>query len=101
MGLEQRALDRIAKDFSIAERASVIELLSGYSGPESGRVTWDILALSKGNLENVTRFAKAAQVDYRDILYWAEYYENDPMLRGRDPKKLVEEILAKWGDKNK
>jgi hypothetical protein len=38
--------------------------------------------------------------DYRDILYWAEYYENDSMLRGRDPKQLVEEILAKWGDKN-
>jgi hypothetical protein len=34
------------------------------------------------------------QTDYR-----AEYYENDPMLRGRDPKKLVEEILAKWGEK--
>jgi hypothetical protein len=32
MGLEQHTLDRIAKDFSPAERASVIELLSGYSG---------------------------------------------------------------------
>jgi len=101
MGLEQRTLDRIAKDFSTAEWASVIELLSGYSGPENGRVTWDILALSNGSLENITRFAKAAQIDYRDILYWAEYYENDPMLRGRDPKKLVEEILARFGEKNR
>ena len=99
MGLEQRALDRIAKDFSAGERASVIELLSGYSGPENGRVTWDILVLSKGNLENVTWFMKAAQIDYRDILYWAEYYENDPMLRARDPKQLVEEILAKREDR--
>lgn len=101
MGLEQRTLDRIVKDFSTAERASVIELLSGYSGPENGRVTWDILALSNGSLENITRFAKAAQIDYRDILYWAEYYENDPMLRGRDPKKLIEEILTKFGEKNR
>ena len=101
MGLEQRTLDRIAKDFSTAERASVIELLSGYSGPENGRVTWDILALSNGSLENITRFAKAAQIDYRDILYWAEYYENDPMLRRRDPKKLIEEILTKFGEKNR
>jgi len=50
-------------------------------------VTWDIL--SKGSLENIQRFTKAAQIDYRDILYWAEYYENDSMLRGRDPKQFV------------
>ena len=99
MSVEQRVLDQIAKDFAAAEQASGIELLSSYSGPESGRVTWDILKLSMGRLENVTRFVKAAQIDYRDVLYWAEYYENDPMLRGRDPKKLVEEILAKWGEK--
>ena len=99
MNLEQRALQRIAKDFPAAEQASVIELLDGYSGPENGRVTWDILELSKGSLKNVQRFTKAAQIDYRDILYWAEYYENDPMLRGRDPKQFVKEILGKWGEK--
>ena len=99
MSLEKRALQGIAKDFPAAEQASVIELLSGYAGPESGRVTWDILELSKGSLENVQRFTKAAQIDYRDILYWAEYYENDPMLRGRDPKQFVKEILGKWGEK--
>ncbi len=38
-----------------------------------------------------------AQTDYRDILYWAEYYENDPLLRGRDPKQMVDEIISKWG----
>jgi hypothetical protein len=99
MSLEPRVLDQIAKEFPAAEQPSVIELLTSYSGPESGRVTWDILKLSKGSVENVRRFVKAAQIDYRDVLYWAEYYENDPMLRGRDPKKLVEEILAKWGEK--
>ena len=97
--LEQRVLDQIAKEFPATEQTSVTELLSSYSGPESGRVTWDILKLSNGSLENVPRFVQAAQVDYRDVLYWAEYYENDPMLRGRDPKQLVEEILAKWGEK--
>ena len=68
MSLEQRALERIAKEFPAAEQASVIELLSGYSGPENGRLTRDILELSKGSLENVRRFTKAAQIDYRDIL---------------------------------
>jgi hypothetical protein len=99
LNLEQRVLDRIAKEFSATEQASVFELLSGYSGPESGRVTWDILELSKGGLEQVRYYVETAQKDYRDILYWAEYYDNDPMLRERDPKKLVEDILAKWGEK--
>ena len=97
MTLEQRALDRIAKEFSESEQTSVIELLSDYSGPETGRVTWDILELSKGRPEKVRYYVETAQKDYRDILYWAEYYDNDPMLRGRDPKKLVDDILAKWG----
>lgn len=99
--LQQRALERIAKEFPTAEQASVIELLSSYSGPEGERVTSDILELSKGSLEKVRYYVEIAHKDYRDILYWAEYYDNDPMLRGRDPKQLVEEILAKWGEKNR
>jgi len=101
MGLEQRTLDRIAKGFSPAERTSVIELLGGYSGPENGRVTWDILALSNGSLDKVRQYIQVAQIDYRDILYWAEYYENDPMLRGHDSKQFVAEILAKFDEKNR
>jgi len=50
-------------------------------------------------LESVRRYLKAAQTDYRDVLYWAEYYDTDPLLRGRHPKQLVDDIIAKWGDK--
>jgi hypothetical protein len=53
MSLEPRTLERIVREFSASEQALVIELLSGYSGPEAGRVAWDILELSKGNLESV------------------------------------------------
>jgi hypothetical protein len=97
--LEQRTLDRITREFSAEEQASVIELLNSYSGLERGRVTWDLLELSKGSMEKVKQYVAAAQTDYRDILYWAEYYDRDPLLLGRDPKKLVDEILAKWGEK--
>lgn len=99
MSLEQRTLERIEKEFSAADQALVIELLSGYSGAEAGRVAWDILGLSKGRLEGVRHFLQAAQTDYRDVLYWAEYYATDPLLRGRDPKQMVADIIAKWGDK--
>jgi hypothetical protein len=100
MDLEQRSIERIAKDFSQAERGSVVELLSGYAGPEPARVTWDILELSKGSSEKVKLYLKAAKTDYRDVLYWAEYYDRDPLVRGRDPRKLVDDIISKLEGKD-
>ena len=98
--MEQRTLERIRQEFQEPNLDRVIELLASYSGPESDRVRWDILELSKGELGKIGEYVKAAQTDYRDILYWAEYYTNDPLLRGRDPKKMVDEIIAKWEKKN-
>ena len=97
MSLEQRTLERISKEFPAAEHATVIELLSAYSGPEAGRIAWDVLQLSKGSVESIRHYLQAAQTDYRDVLYWAEYYDSDPLLRGRDPKQMVNDIIAKWG----
>jgi len=98
--MEQRTLERIRQEFQEPNLDRVIELLASYSGPESDRVRWDILELSKGELGKIGEYVTAAQSDYRDILYWAEYYTNDPLLRGRDPKKMVDEIIAKWEKKN-
>ena len=98
--MEQRIIERIGREFEGPDQNRVLELLASYSGPESDRVRWDILELSKGTLEKIGKYVKTAQTDYRDILYWAEYYENDPMLRDRDPKQMVDEIMAKWGKKS-
>jgi hypothetical protein len=98
--MEERILERIRREFQGADQNCVVELLASYSGPESDRVRWDILELSKGELEKIGQFVKAAQTDYRDILYWAEYYKNDPLLRGRDPKQMVDGIITKWGKKS-
>src|SRR5438874_4842345 len=95
--MEQRLLERIRREFQCADQDRVIELVASHSGPERDRVRWDILELSKGKLEKIEEYVKSAQTDYRDILYWAEYYKDDPMLRGRDPKQMVDEIIAKWG----
>jgi hypothetical protein len=94
--MEPRILERIGRDFQKADQKCVAELLASYSGAESDRVRWDILELSKGSVSKVGEYLKAAQSDYRDVLYWAEYYQDDPMLRNRDPKKLVDEIISKW-----
>lgn len=98
--MEQRILERIRREFQGADQNCVVELLANYLGPEGDRVRWDILDLSKGEVEKIGEYVKAAQTDYRDVLYWAEYYKNDPLLRGRDPKQMVNEIIAKWGKKS-
>jgi len=99
MSLEPRTLERIAKEFPATEQAAVIELLRSYTGPEAARVAWDILQLSKGSLASVRQYLAAARTDYRDVLYWGEYYATDPLLRGRDPKQVVADLLVKLGGK--
>src|SRR5438105_14244156 len=81
--MEQRTLERIRQEFQEPELDRVIELLASYSGPESDRVRWDILELSKGDLGKIVEYVRTAQRDYRDILYWPEYYKDEPLLRGR------------------
>ena len=98
--MEQRILERIDREFEGPEGKRVLELLASCSGPESDRVRWDILELSEGKPEKIGEYVKAAQTDYRDILYWAEYYKDDPLLRGRDPKQMIDEIIAEWGKKS-
>ena len=66
--MEERILERIRQEFQEPDLDGVIELLASYSGPESDRVRWDILELSKGELGKIGEYVKAAQSDYRDIL---------------------------------
>lgn len=98
--MEQHIIERIGREFQGPDQNRVLKLLASYSGAESDRVRWNILELGKGQLEKIGEYVKAAQTDYRDILYWAEYYQNDPMLRDREAKQMVDEIMAKWGKKN-
>lgn len=93
--MDEQTLAQIRGEFPAAEQAGVAAILRKYEGPEPVRVVRDILKLSNGSAEAVARYAQFAQRDYRDILYWAEYYETDPLVRGRDPRELVQEILRK------
>jgi hypothetical protein len=98
--MEQRIIERVGREFEGPDQNRVLDLLASYSGAESDRVRWDILKLSNSKLEKIGEYVKAAQTDYRDILYWAEYYKDDPLLGDRDPKQMVDEIIAKWGKKS-
>jgi hypothetical protein len=97
--LEQTLLDRIKHEFAEAHRATVVDSLNNYAGPEAARVARDILQLSKGSVEQVADLVKAANRDYRDIIYWAEYAADDPLMRSRDPKQVADQLIQKWGDK--
>ena len=55
--------------------------------------------MSKGSPDKVGQYVEAAKTDYRDVLYWAECFDTDRLLRGRNPKQMVDEIIESWGDK--
>jgi hypothetical protein len=97
MPLEPRSLDRVAVDFAPDDQEMVLGLLSLYAGPEKDRVVWDILELSNGDVAQVIKYVGAANTDYRDVLYWAEYHAGDPMVQGKEAKEIVNEILEKFG----
>jgi hypothetical protein len=67
--------DAIAKVFAEPQRAAAAEALESFDGNERIRVQLAILALSGGDLEHLRDMVRAAQLDYRDVLYWAEYPE--------------------------
>ena len=54
----------------------IMALLDQYhpEGPGVERVHMGMLKLSEGDLSKLRHYVGQAQQDFRDILYWAEYY---------------------------
>ena len=50
---------------------------ASYDGPEPDRMRRCILHLAGGALDKVRPFVEAANTDYRDVIYWAEYDGDD------------------------
>lgn len=99
MKVSKRVQASIDSHFPARSRAAVEASLAEYTGVERERVQLDILKLSAGDIEHVRSYVAAARLDYRDVIYWAEYYATDPLLKGQDPRRLVEDMLEEWGDK--
>ena len=70
---------RIASDFRAGDRAAVERELLRYAASaqphEPERVQLAILELAKGNARDAAHYAEQAIKDYRDVLYWAFYYD--------------------------
>jgi len=65
-----------ARLFGTGSVKGVLLLLDQYQCPpdEPHRVHLAVLKLSEGKIELLKHFIKQAQDDFRDVLYWAEYY---------------------------
>ncbi len=98
MVVSSRIAARVESEFPAEARPLVCSLLDEYSGPESERVNLDVLQLAAGEVGAVRRYVAAARLDYRDVLYWAEYSQRDPLLQGRDPQQLMRELLDAYAD---
>jgi hypothetical protein len=72
--------DAIARVFVESERVAAEEILASYDAHEPQRVRLAVLALSDGDLVRLRDMMRAAQLDYRDVLYWAEYPEESKSM---------------------
>lgn len=73
--LSEKVWDRIRIDFEPSRQTQVAELLDLYDNNERERVQLYILQLAKGDVAELCRFVDAANLDYRDIIYWAENFD--------------------------
>ena len=70
-----------ARQFGQDSVRGVLLLLDRYPGEgegvdESGRsrVQLAVLKLSEGRIDKLQHYVEQARMDFRDVLYWAEYY---------------------------
>jgi len=68
---------KLEADFGPDDMATVRNLLAEYKGKESPRVIRCILHLAEGDTNKLLHFINAANSDYRDVIYWAEYDKGD------------------------
>ena len=73
----------IARSFAPGDREVVRDLIAAYDDNERERVQLAILALADGDHDALLDMIRAAQRDYRDVLYWAEYPEQSNTGKSR------------------
>jgi hypothetical protein len=74
-------VEYVRSNFEEPDRSVVTKVLESYAGPEPDRVRRCVLHLANGDAGQVKELIEAATVDYRDVIYSAEYDCNDRQLR--------------------
>ncbi len=72
----------IVRLFGTGSLKGVLNLLDRYPShmpgqpdPGQARIHLAILKLSQGNIGDIPHYVEQAIKDFRDVLYWAEYYD--------------------------
>ena len=86
----------VAVGFSEADRPYVLVTLWRYCGPETPRVHRAVLALSGGKLADLDAMVGAANTDYRDVLYWAEYPKDSAAGTQKQKRQAARRMAARW-----
>lgn len=96
MEIPDEVLHTIRREYKEPDQRIVEVMLkeidcSDLSEKEAVKVMAAVLDLAKGNSIKVADYVKAANQDYRDVIYWAYYYEDDPF---RLLRELLEDLMA-------
>jgi hypothetical protein len=90
---ERRA---VTVGFSEADRPAALAALRRYCGPETPRVHRAVLTLSGGKLGDLEAMITAANEDYRDVLYWAEYPEESTPGTQKQKREAARRMAVRW-----
>ena len=74
--VSERVRAAVTRVFAKPDADAVLQHLARCETPEPERVRLAILALSGPDVEQVRRYVRDANGDYRDVLYWAEEPED-------------------------
>ena len=69
--------DRLVADFPNEDLLALQAVLGQYRGNEQTRVIRCIVHSAERSLEKLRHYVGAAQTDYRNLIYWAEYTPAD------------------------
>ena len=81
--MEPDIVARVAADFAPADRGEALGLLGLLAADVGGqpRVLHSVVFLARGELGRLAHNADRARADWRDVISWAEYDEQDRQVR--------------------
>lgn len=84
LSVEPDIESRIAKDFSLPDREDAMALLDVLYRElrgDNARIVRCVIFLADGNKDKLVHFADRALLDFRDVILWAEYDEQNRQVR--------------------
>jgi hypothetical protein len=88
---------KIAADYPNEAPATILSLLEQYDGVEKSRVARCILYLAGGRADQLRHFIDNAKTDYRDVIYRAEYGQDDQRIHNFNQPFVVTAAVPRDG----